>query len=201
MKKAFEFIKTTAIGGLLVIIPLSISLFVLVQLYRTLVGFIEAFVDSLPVEMQNDADVVFLLTILSIVAACFITGLLVQTRLGIALRRWARRTIANRIPMYNALTSLTKRVVGVDGAQFAPVEIELLGSGVRTLGFVIEALPEERCAVYVPSAPLVTAGQVYVVPAANIHPVNASMSETMAVISQWGVDAHALYANKTQAAE
>ena len=199
MRKVLGFIRTTAIGGLLVVVPISVGLFVLAQLYIAIVGFVRSFVDALPVNLQNKAGLVFVLTVLTLIGLCFVTGLIVRTRLGIGLRRWARRNIANRIPMYNALTSLTKRVVGVDGTQFAPVEIDLFGSESRLLGFLVEKLPDDRCAVYVPSAPLVTAGQVYVVPSTRVHAMSAKMSDAMAVVSQWGVDARTLYGNQPSA--
>ncbi|MBT8080602.1 MAG: DUF502 domain-containing protein [Gammaproteobacteria bacterium] len=193
MRKLPGFIKTTAIGGLLVIVPISIGLFVLAQLYIAIVSFVRGFVDALPGDLQNSAGLIFLLTLLTLIGFCFLTGLIVRTRLGVAVRRWAKRNIANRIPMYNALTSLTKRVVGVDGAQFAPIEVDLFGSDARLLGFLIEKLPDDRCAVYVPSAPLVTAGQVYLVPASRVTAMGAKMGDAMAVVSQWGVDARSLY--------
>ncbi|MDJ0916466.1 MAG: DUF502 domain-containing protein [Woeseiaceae bacterium] len=197
MKKVLEFIRTTAIGGLLVIIPVTIVAFVLVQLYVRIVGFVGSFVDALPIDLRSDAILIALLTILTLVAVCFLTGLLVQTQLGDAIRSWAKRNIADRIPMYNALTSLTRRVAGIDEGQFAPVEVDLFGSETRTLGFLIEALPDDRCAVFVPSAPLVTAGQLYVVPSSRVQTIEASMSDAMTVVTQWGVDARTLYGNRS----
>ncbi len=197
MKKVVDFIKVTALGGLLVIIPVSIVVFVLVQLYISIVGFVRSLVDALPIDLRNDATLIFLLTVATLVAVCFLTGLLVQTRLGIAMQRWAKRNIADRIPMYNALTSLTRRVAGIEGREFGPVEVDLFGSDTRSLGFLIEALPENRCAVFVPSAPLVTAGQLYILPATKVHAIDASMSDAMTVVTQWGVDARALYGNSS----
>lgn len=197
MKKVLEFIRTTAIGGLLVIIPVTIVAFVLVQLYVRIVGFVGSLVDALPIDLRSDAILIALLTILTLVAVCFLTGLLVQTQLGDAIRSWAKRNIADRIPMYNALTSLTRRVAGIDEGQFAPVEVDLFGSETRTLGFLIEALPDDRCAVFVPSAPLVTAGQLYVVPSSRVQTIEASMSDAMTVVTQWGVDARTLYGNRS----
>ncbi len=195
MKRIIDFIKTTAIGGLLVIIPLTVVLFVLAQLFLGLYEISTAVLESFPIG-TNDAVTIFLLTALSLVGLCFLTGLAVQTRLGMALRDWFARKVAPRIPMYGALSNLTKRFVGVDGSEFSPVEVDLYGSDVMTLAFLVENLPDERCAVFVPMSPVTTIGNIFIVPASRVHSIDASIGDAVSVITQWGVDAKTLYEKK-----
>lgn len=200
MKRIFEFIKTTAIGGLLVIVPIAIILFVVGELFLGLTVVAREVVGWLGVGV-DDAIVMFAIAALVLVLLCFLTGLLVQTRLGSAVKGWLSRHVARRIPMYNAISSLTKRFAGVEGLQFAPIEVELFGSGARALGFLIEALPDDRSAVFVPSAPVATVGNIYIVNNDRVFPVDASVTDTVTVITQWGVDARDLYeGRKVQAA-
>jgi uncharacterized membrane protein len=94
--------------------------------------------------------------------------------------------------MYRALSNLTKAFVGEEGQQFQPVEIDLFASDVRALGFVVEELPDGRRAVFVPSAPVATVGNVYLVPASSLRPIPASVRDMTSVITQWGVEASRL---------
>lgn len=192
MKRLLEFIKTTAIGGLLVIVPIAIILFVLAQLLFGLYQLAQGIVAYLSIDI-DDAVIMFLIAAAILVSLCFLTGLIVQTRLGVAVKGWFSRNVARRIPMYNAIAGLTRQFVGVEGEEFAPVEVDLYGSDARAVGFLIEKLPQERCMVYVPTAPVATVGNIFVVPADKLTPINASMTDAVSVVTQFGVDAADLY--------
>jgi len=197
MQRVLTFIKTTALGGLLIILPITIVLIVLAQLFYGLYGLAAAIADSPPFETLgldvSDAAVLTGIAILALIGLCFATGLIFSTRAGKALKHWMSRNVARRIPMYRALSNLTKRVAGVDGAQFSPVEIDLYGSPTRVLGFLVEELPDGRCVAFVPTAPVATVGNIHIVPRSSIVPLAASVTDTAAVITQWGVEANDLY--------
>ena len=195
MRKFVEFTKTTAIGGLLVMVPVAIILFVLGQLAYGLYSVFESMIGKLNME-AGDALVIVGITILSLIGLCFLLGLLVQTRVGIWLKRWFSRNVASRIPMFNTLASLTRRFVGLDGHEFAPVEVDLYGSEASLLGFLIEQLPDQRCVVFIPSAPVATVGTIYIVAQDRIAPVDGSVAETLTAVTQWGVDTKYLYKRK-----
>ena len=200
MKRFLGFLKTTAIGGLLVIIPVSIVLFVLGQLFWGIYGVATSLMASPTVRRfdlgLDDAAIIVAVTLGALIALCFFTGLVVRTRLGEALKGWFGRNVAPKIPLYRALSNLTKRVAGVEGHEFAPVEIDLYGSSSRALGFLVERIGEDRCAVFVPTAPVATVGNVFVVDRERVTFLEASVSDAVSIITQWGVDANDLYASK-----
>ena len=193
-----RFIKTTAIGGLLVIVPIAIIAFVLAQIFYALYSLSQSATLELGLQI-NDALIIIGIATAALIGLCFLTGLIVQTRIGIALRTWMNRNVAKRIPMYNAISSLTKRFAGLDGNKFAPVEVDLYGSGTRVIGFLIELLPNERCTVFVPSAPVATVGNIYVVPRSNAVKLDASVTDTLTAVTQWGVESRGLYPGDTDA--
>lgn len=196
MPRLIEFLKTTAIGGLLVIVPVAIIVFVLLQLAYALYTIAETVISRLNIEV-NDALIIVAVALGALVGLCFVTGLVVQTRLGRFLKQWFGRNVGRRIPMFNAISSLTRRFVGMEGQEFAPVEIDLYGSNARMLGFLIEHLPDDRCVVFVPSAPVATVGTLHVIAAENVTTVDGTVADTLSAITQWGVDTHKLYQTKT----
>ena len=192
MSRFMKFIKTTAIGGLLVIVPIAIILFIMAQIFYALFSMANSLVAELGLQV-NDALIMIGIALATLVGICFVTGLIVQTRLGVALKTWLNSNVARRIPMYNAISSLTKRFAGLEGNKFAPVEVDLHGSTARVIGFLIEILPDDRCAVFIPSAPVATVGNIYVVSQEAITKLDASVTDTLTAISQWGVDTVDLY--------
>lgn len=196
MSKIWNFVRTAAIGGFLVIVPIAIMLFVLGQLLFALYSLAVSLLTALNLEV-NDALLLLAISVAALIGLCFVTGLLLQTKLGDVLRNWLNRHIGDRIPMYNALSSLTQRFAGNDGENFLPVEIDLYGSGARVIGFEIESLPENRSAVFVPSAPVATVGNVYVVATSQLQYLPASVADTLSAITQWGVDTKLLYGSQS----
>ena len=198
VRRSLEFLRTTAIGGLLVIVPVAVVLFVLGQLLFGLYGLWLELIGSehLPGVVAERPVFVMLLAAGSLVGLCFATGLFVRTRVGSALRDWFGRRVASRIPMYRAITAMTERFAGVDGEDFVPVEVDVYASGSFAIGFLVEKLPGQRAAVFIPSAPVATVGNVLIVPEDRIRRLNASVSDTISAITQWGVDAELLYKHR-----
>lgn len=197
MSRFMNFLKTTALGGLLVIVPIAIVLFVLGQLTLALLYLAKEALSWLGIGI-NDALFVSALALLALVGLCFVTGLVVRTRAGDALKGWFGRNVARRIPMYNAISSLTRRFAGIDGEEFSPVEVDLYDSGTRAMGFLVESLPDGRCTVFVPTAPVATVGNLFVVAHDKVHRIDASVADTLTVITQWGVDAAMLYGGRAE---
>ena len=195
MKRVVEFIKTTAIGGLLVIVPIAIVLFVAAQLLFILYQLASTVLDFLGIAV-NDAVVMFAIAALALIGLCFVTGLFVQTKLGETIRHWFGRNVAKRIPMYSAISNLAHSFAGTEDAKFVPVEVDLYGSDARVLALEIETLPDNRSVVYVPSAPVATVGNVFVVPDNRLQRIDASLVDTINVVSQFGVEAELLYREK-----
>lgn len=196
MKKLLEFIKTTVIGGLIVIVPLAVVAFVLMQVFSVMNGITNKLAGKLPYPILEHPVVLVLLSILGVIAICFLTGLLLLTGLGDKLLNEANSALANKIPMYGMIRTLTQRLTGTEGLSFAAAEIDLYGTDVRALGFIIEELPENRLSVFVPLAPTITVGQLYVLPKSCVTQLDKPPTEVANVITQWGVGSCELYTDE-----
>ena len=147
----------------------------------------------LPFDSLASNTVVLLVAVGGIVLICFLTGLLLRTRVGDSAKKWFEGWISERIPMYGLLRNLTQRLVGIEGTEMAPAEIDLYGTASRVIGFIVEELPDNRYSVFVPQAPIATIGQIYVLPKENVQRLDASMADAANAITQWGVGAELLY--------
>jgi uncharacterized membrane protein len=198
LKRTASFVKTTAIGGLLVILPIVVIVYVLGEVLFTLYTISLAIIESehTPDIVQEHPLVVIITGLGIVLSLCFTTGLIVKTRLGDYLKRSFNKNVVDRIPIIRAIQRVTERFAGIDGEEFAPVEVEAHGEGVALLGILVERLPDGRCAVFVPTSPITTVGNVLIVPPEKMRFLDASIGDTMGAVSQWGVDAARLYAGK-----
>ena len=193
MNNLITFFKTTVIGGLVVILPLAIIVFVASDTVNSLIVATKPLTQDLPFGPFVNALLALVLVIAGIIAICFTAGFLLSTLWGRAIKTWLEKNIFERIPMYTTLRGLTQKFAGIESADFPVVEVDLYNSDNRVLGVLVDTLPDERHVVYVPSSPMVTVGQVHILPGARITKTDLSMSETISCLSQMGIEAEKLY--------
>ncbi len=63
------------------------------------------------------------------------------------------------------------------------------------IGKRVAERPDGRHRVYVPSSPMVTIGQVHILPASRVTETDLSMTETIGCLSQMGLEARKLYSH------
>ena len=194
-----EFLKTTVIGGLVVIVPVAVLVLVLGDLFRKLVSIADPIARQLPFGTLVNTVIVTVLALLAILLLCFLTGIIVRTSWGHAGRQWFERKVFGRIPMYDLVRKLTHPFAGSESTQFIPAEIDLYGSQCTVLGAIVEELPDGRLAVFVPATPVATVGQVHLVPAERVKKLDASLAAAVNSITEWGSGAGALFGASNKA--
>lgn len=196
MKKLIEFIKATAIGGLVVIVPVTIILAVLSSLVTALIDFANLLEPHLPFGWLTNTVVVAGLALATIILLCFGTGLFLLTGPGKSIGAWLDKNVAQRIPLYAMLKNLTAQFAGIKGEQFQVVEADLYSSGVTVLGFLMERLPDGRLCVFVPSVPMATIGQLYYMTPEQVRLLDTKMVDAVNAITQWGVGSDLVFKEK-----
>ncbi|HXV24203.1 MAG TPA: hypothetical protein VED46_08085 [Alphaproteobacteria bacterium] len=184
MKTLAEFTKTTLIGGLLIILPIYLSVLLLAKAVTGLLALMR------PVTAQIPASVQFrqVLAILLIAAACFIAGLIVRTGPGLRAKNAFERAILEKLPGYTLLRGLAGRVTGrADEPAFAPALVEIEEALVPAL--IVEELEDGSYTVLVPSVPTPMAGALYILPRERVHPVDVPFTKALAVFTKWGTGA------------
>jgi len=193
MRNLITFLKTTIIGGLIVIVPVAIIVFVVGDTVVSLVTVTKPLTADLPFGTFANAVIALLLVTAIIIAVCFTAGFLLSTLWGKAIKNWLEKSLFERIPMYTTLRGLTQKFAGIESAEFPVVEADLYNSDNRVLGVLVDNLPDGRQVIYVPLSPIVTVGQLHILPKERVTETDLSMSETIGCLSQMGLEAKKLY--------
>jgi uncharacterized membrane protein len=181
MKGTLEFLKTTVVGGLLILLPAYLSLLLLVRAVAGVFALIAPITNHVP----GGPIVARLLALLVVVAASFLAGLAVRTRLGRNASTLFERRVLERIPGYTVMRNLGRRLSGDDeGAYFAVALVEIEEALVPA--FLVEELPDGAFTVFVPSVPTPAAGAVYILPKERVHRVDVPLATAVRTITQWG---------------
>jgi uncharacterized membrane protein len=183
-------VKTTVLGAVLVVVPVGIVGFALWQVASIIRKMILPLAERLPFDSAVTRIGVVICALAAVVLACFLTGLAVRTRWGAIVRQRIERRLLEKIPGYSMIRTLAHQYLGHEGQrQFRPVLVDLYGSDSRAIGFEIEALGDGTVAVFLPSVPAVTIGQVQIVPEGRLTPLTASMHHTLEALAMFGVGA------------
>jgi uncharacterized membrane protein len=189
MKYAWEFVKNTLVGGLLIVVPLYLAVLLLLKAMQSVMGLVRPLAQLLPPWLPAD-NILALLLVLSL---CFLIGLAVRAPLGRALRERLEQSLFERIPGYALFRSLTQRLAGESREhvwQPALAEIE----DALVPAFIIEELEDGRFTVFVPSIPTPLAGAVYVLSRERVHLVDVPFTQAIQTVSRWGSGAKELMA-------
>ena len=189
MKQTLEFVKTTIVGGLVVILPLAAAMLISIKMLAAVQGAVDPVATALP----YGVIVGRLVAIVIILAGCFVTGLVVRTRVGRRANVWLEQRVLERLPAYGLLRNLGKQVAGEgDGANMAPALAEIEDALVPA--FVVEEHADGRLTVFVPAIPTPTVGAVYILPPERVHRIDVPLTTLVQCVTRWGAGSQELVA-------
>lgn len=182
MKTFGEFLKTTLIGGFLIILPLGLIGVMLIKFLGWVRPMAEPMAEFLPERFRFP----MLLALVILFIFSFTAGLLALTRAGKTAGRLIESTALNRIPGYDMVRSLTHRIGDVeDTGKFAPAFVEI--EEALVLAFIIEEHDNGKYTVFVPSAPTPAVGAVYIMDSYRVHFIDAPFLEAVKCVSAFGM--------------
>ena len=184
MKGLAELTKTTLIGGLLIVLPIYLSILMLAKTLSAIGTLLSPVTATIPAGAQFRQ----VIAVLIVLAVCFIAGIVVRTGPGLRAKNALERSVLERIPGYSLVRGLTARVSGDEGeGAFRPALVEI--EDALSPGFIIEELDDGRYTVLVPSVPTPAAGALFILPRERVHPIDVPFTQAVKVISKWGAGA------------
>jgi uncharacterized membrane protein len=191
-------IRRWLVTGLLVLVPLAITLWVLDAILSTM----DKALQLLPPNLQPDVLLGFHIPYLGavlVVIIVLIVGALASNFFGAKLVEWWEELL-NRIPIfrgiYNSVKQVSDTILSPGGQAFRKaVLVEFPRPGAFSVGFVVGTPGEEigqklgnsPQSVYVPTAPNPTSGYIIIVPPDQIQDLDMSVDAALKFIVSMGV--------------
>ena len=197
MKKLTQFVKTSLLGGLLVLLPLMLFYLLVDELLGLVVALATPIADLFPKGMFDNLQTPVLMAVLLIVMASFFFGLAMRMvylrRLGI----WIERTLLARMPIYSAIKRLSQGLLGAKGDGVFRPAVMTNSLGEREIVYLVEDHHDGEVTVLVPRAPASFAGPIKIVQQSRLEMLDANLGETSRALSHWGVGVGQLLGKKT----
>ncbi len=201
MKQPIDFLKTTALGGLFVLLPVLLLYLLLAEALGLIVVLAGPIADLFPMGTFDKIKHPVAVGLGLIMSVSFLIGLALRSENGRRLGRWIERTVLERLPVYKALKSLTTGFseAGKDGA----FKTAVLNSsdGKREIVYVIEDHGDGQHTILQPWAPTAFSGSVKVVNQDRLEILDANLGDVSRALSHWGVGVRDLLEKKTTDAE
>jgi uncharacterized membrane protein len=181
MRRLFDFVVSTLVGGLLILVPLYLAVLLLLKAMASLAGIVAPLAKLLP-EWFPAAQV---LSIALVLVVAFLIGVALRTGVGRIVRERIETSFFERIPGYALLRSLTQQLAGQGKENvWKPALVEIEEALVPA--FIIEVHDDGRFTVFVPSVPTPLAGAVYVLTPERVHPLDVPFTQGVKPLSRWG---------------
>ena len=201
MDRFKNFIVTTLIGGIAVVLPAALSAFLLKWLFKLVISIIRPLTRL--VLAKSNIQVIFADTIVIaiILLACFVVGMIVKTRLGVFIQEGLDDYILKYIPGYSIIKETVLQFMGKKKFPFSPVVlVRAFENDTLMTGFITDEHPDDQCTVFVPTGPNVTTGFVFHLSRDNVYPLNISADQAIRTVISCGVGSDKLIKAYTEQA-
>jgi uncharacterized membrane protein len=189
MKYAREFVTSTVVGGLFIVVPVYLAVLLLLKGMKSVGGLVRPVAVLIPDWLPAEG----LLSLVLVLALCFLVGMAVRTRSGRAVRERMEMVFFERLPGYGLLRSLTQRLAGdSEEHTWQPALVEIEDALVPA--FIVEEFDDGRFTVFVPSVPTPLAGAVYVLRRERVHLLDIPFTQAIRSVSRWGAGSKDLVA-------
>lgn len=197
LKRFFLHIRTTLIAGLLAILPIGVTLFVLKFFFELLDPILGPIFDMGNVQIFPGLGVIVLLILL------YVVGIITTKILSARIVNLGHKLI-ERIPVISSIYSTTRSGVeilsGTQGFESRGVVlVDFPRPAMKAIGLITAELGvlngEPMVAVYIPTTPVPSSGFLIVVALSDVTPTDISVDDAMKIIVSGGILANEIFSS------
>lgn len=192
MHKFKQFLGTTFLGGLVVLLPITVFFILANWIFDLISGIAYPFVLLFPATWSE--PLIKLISFGVVIVFLFLIGLLVKTQFGSAIFNWMEENWLSKLPFYTTIKETTQQLFGKNKTPFANVVmIAPFGNGVKMMGFVTDEDKENDVyTIFCPTAPNPTNGFVFLAKKEDMTFLDISSEEAMKTIISLGAGASSI---------
>lgn len=188
MTKFNNFIRTSMLGGLVVLMPVVVFFLVVRWLYGVMTDVIYPLTSFLVEKTALQQLLADILVIASILIICFLIGVFVKTQMGNLIVRSFENATLRHAPGYSMIKETVMMFFGRSKSPFSAVAlVRPFSSETMMTAFITDEHPDGSFTVFIPTAPNPTSGNIYHLPKERVHVVNVPVDEALRTILSCGI--------------
>jgi len=188
MLKLKHFLKTSLLGGVVVILPVAILVSVTVWVFELIASWIQPITNIVIKDTQTNEFIAESFVIILIMATCFFVGVLVRTRLGGFFYNQVETRILRLAPGYSMIKETVMQLFGSrKDSPFSSVALaQIFCNSTMATCFITDTHEDGSYTVFVPTGPNPTSGLIYHLEEKYVHPVSIPVQDAMRSIISCG---------------
>ena len=189
MEQVKNFLSTSLLGGLVVILPIVILFFFLRWLLNLVTNAIQPLTTLVVTQLQLQEILADALVIAIILGTCFAVGVFVRTRLGSFLYLTVENRLLKVAPGYSLIKETVVQILGSSRKSlFSSVAlVQPFGNDTLASAFITDRHIDGSYTVFVPTGPNPTSGNIFHLKAQYVHPVDVPIETALKSIISCGV--------------
>ncbi len=187
------FLKTSLLGGVIVILPVAIFVFIFKWLFDFVTDKIQPLTNLVMAKSDLREIAADALAIVIILGVCLIVGAIIKTKVG----KFVHESLENRIlkiaPGYTMIKETVTQFIGKKKTPFSSVAlVRVFENSTMMTGFVTDAHADGSYTVFVPTGPNPTSGLIYHLQGRYVQHVDIPVDEAMRSIISCGAGSRPL---------
>ncbi|MBU0544707.1 MAG: DUF502 domain-containing protein [Proteobacteria bacterium] len=186
MEKFKSFLKTSILGGVVVILPMFIFIMVFKWLFGWVTDIIHPVTDLIVIKANMSKIIADALVIVVILVSCFIIGIIVKTKIGQYIHEHLESRILKIAPGYSTIKEIVMQFIGKKFPFSSVALVRIFENDTLLTAFITDTHADGSYTIFIPTAPNPTSGFIYHIKNEYIQHVNISVEEAMRSIITCG---------------
>ncbi|MFO7666938.1 MAG: DUF502 domain-containing protein [Desulfobacterales bacterium] len=195
MEKFKSFLKTSIIGGVVVILPMFIFIMVFKWLFGWVTDIIQPLTNLIVTKSHMSEIIADAIVIAVILISCFIIGIIVKTKIGKFIHENLERRILKTAPGYSTIKEIVMQLIGKKFPFSSVALVRIFENDTLVTAFITDSHLDGSYTIFVPTAPNPTSGFVYHVKGEYVHHVNIPIEEAMRSVITCGAGSNKILNN------
>ena len=179
MRRIWNFVNTTVLGGAIFLLPFAAILLIVIKAGKMAIDAVTPLAEKLPIPKGEAIVAIYVAFGLLLVLASFSAGLFARSlRIESDAVSFFEDKVLNKLPPYAAVRKYSERLAGLEAKSdrsLKPVLVRIQNGW--QLGFVVDEPSGGYAAVFLPGAPDPSSGVVRIIAEDYISPVDVSYAE------------------------
>lgn len=194
MRRLRNFFFTTVIGGVAVVLPISLLIMIIRFIFNFTTGLLDPIKKLFDFPPYLGDWLIDLMALTAIIVLFFIIGLTVRTELGSKLFNRVDRQLLSQLPFYSILRDTVQQFFGNKKVPFSQVVlVDVFSNDTLMTGFITGEIDDEIYTVFVPTGPNPTNGFIFHVRRRQLIFLKVRPEEAMRTIIGVGTGSEILF--------
>lgn len=189
VKKSFGFLKTTAIGGLIFLLPLIVIgalIGQIVPIVMTVATLLSEYSEYLYFDTPSGYAILVGLSIAIVLLMCFAAGLIARWSIGKKLSKFVENNLILLFPRYAIYREQLKGSIGGDHNKSVMIPVLVRFDDVTRVAFEVERKEGALVSIYLPGSPDPWSGFVIFMTPDRVEPMGIPFSEALGICERMG---------------